>query len=40
MGLFGKLLNVAYVVILEFMKATCTPVLLYGIECFHLGFQY
>jgi len=37
-GLFGKLLNLASEeVILELIKAKCTPVLLYGLECFHLG---
>ena len=37
-GLFGKLLNLASEeVILELIKTKCTPVLLYGLECFHLG---
>lgn len=39
-GLFGKLLNLASEeVILELIKikTKCTQVLLYGLECFHLG---
>jgi len=37
-GLFGKLLNLASEeVILELVRAKCIPILLYGLECFHLG---
>jgi len=37
-GLFGKLLNLATdEVVLDLINAKCTPVLLYGLECFHLG---
>ena len=37
-GLFRKLLNLASEeVILNLIKAKCTLVLLYGLECFHLG---
>jgi len=37
-GLFGKLLNLAFEeVILELVRAKCIPILLYGLECFHLG---
>jgi len=37
-GLFGKLLNLASEeVILELVKSKCTPILLYGLECFQLG---
>jgi len=36
-GLFGKLLNLASEeVILELDRTKCTPVLLYGLECFQL----
>jgi len=34
-GLFGKLLNLASEeVILELVRTKCTPILLYGLECF------
>ena len=37
-GLFGKLLNLASEeVILELVRTKCNPILLYGLECFHLG---
>ena len=37
-GLFGKLLNSASEeVILELVSTKCTPILLYGLECFQLG---
>ena len=37
-GLFGKLLKLAYdEVILELVRTRCTPILLYGLECFQLG---
>jgi len=37
-GLFGKLLNLASdEVILELVRIKCTPILLYGLECFQLG---
>jgi len=37
-GLFGKLLNLASEeVILKLVRAKCTPILLYGLECFQLG---
>ena len=37
-GLFGKLLNLASEeVILELVRTKCTPILLYGLECFQLG---
>ena len=37
-GLFGKLLILAYKeVILELVMTKCTPILLYGLECFQLG---
>ena len=37
-GLFGKLLNLASEeVILEVVRAKCIPILLYGLQCFHLG---
>ena len=36
-GLFGKLLKLAYEeVILELVRTKCTPILLYGLECFQL----
>jgi len=36
--LFGKLLNLASEeVILELIRAKCTSILLYGLECFQLG---
>jgi len=37
-GLFGKLLNLASKeVISELVRTKCTPILLYGLECFQLG---
>jgi len=37
-GVFGKLLNLASEeVILELVRTKCTPILLYGLECFQLG---
>ena len=37
-GLYGKPLNLASEeVILELVSAKCTPILLYGLECFQLG---
>jgi len=37
-GLFGKLLDLASEeVILELVRPKCTPILLYGLESFHLG---
>jgi len=37
-GLFKKLLNLASEeVILELVRTKCTPILLYGLECFQLG---
>jgi len=37
-GLFGKLLNLASKeVILEIVRTKCTPILLYGLECFQVG---
>jgi len=37
-GLFGKLLNLASEeVVLELVRTKCTPILLYGFECFQLG---
>ena len=37
-GLFGKLLNLASgEVILELVRTKCTPIFLYGSECFQLG---
>ena len=37
-GLFGKLLNLSFEeVILELVRTICTPILLYGLECFQLG---
>ena len=37
-GVFGKLLNSASdEVILELVRTKCTPILLYGLECFQLG---
>ena len=36
--IFGKLLNSASEeVILELVRTKCTPILLYGLECFQLG---
>jgi len=36
-GLFGKLLNLAFEeFILELVRTKCTPILLYGLECFQL----
>jgi len=36
--IFGKLLNSASEkVILELLRTKCTPILLYGLECFQLG---
>jgi len=36
-GVFGKLLNLAYeVVILELVQSKCLPILLYGLECCNL----
>jgi len=40
-GLFGKLLDLASdKVILQLIKANCTSVLLYGLECFYLNIGH
>ena len=39
-GLLRKLLNLAsQEVILELVRTKCTPILLYGLECFQLGIH-